>query len=171
MELEMESLAVLWDSQGKSRREVQELFARDHPQILGHVLAGASCALRDPKRDFVAGVSEASEYFGWPDGYFQTLYAESRKESMVAVLRAHPFAPILRQLAPFEGTATELLELLNREAKGDDRLSSHWPDSAQQLGKALRLLAPKLEATGLKVERTRQSGDDRTRLITLRRVW
>lgn len=169
-ELDMESLAVPWDSEGTSRREVQELFARDHPQILGHVLAGASYALRDPKRDFVAGVSQASEYFGWPEGYFQALYAESRKEAIVAALGAYPFVPILHNLAPFEGTATKLRELLNRDAKDGDRLSSNWPHNAQQLGIALRRLAPKLEATGLKVEHTRRPGNPRTRFIRLRRV-
>ena len=55
-------------------------------------------------------------------------------------------------MLPFEGTATELLTLLDDLAEDQVQRLSSWPRSPRSLAGALRRLEPSLRAVGVEID-------------------
>jgi len=169
-ELEEASLTVSWDCGGRSHRDMEMLRQLHHPTLLGHVVQGASFALRSEEQDLATAVAQANRYFRWPDNLVRNLLDEAQFEAIHTALKPYSFVPYLAELTPWSGTATTLLGRLNDKANDEDRIADRWPDSAQTLGTTLRRLEPKLLATGLRVEHGRGPAPKRERTISLRAV-
>lgn len=96
---------------------------------------------------------------GWGQGTFCRAYEGNRKGSNQTALDSSPVIRPLRLLlaeAPWQGTASGLLNELNRRASDEARRSRSWPQDARKLGGELRRLAPNLREAGIAVDFTQR---------------
>lgn len=151
------------------------------PRTLGALLDSVSAALRlketiclDRKprmADLAVWVTAAEQTLGWHSGRFMDAYMGSRADAHVEVVESSPVGPALLQLVnagPFDGTATELLEAINKRI-GDERPRG-WPENARGMGSALRRLAPDLRAMGMVVELPKK-GRGRAKRLEIHLEW
>jgi hypothetical protein len=160
-----------------------ERFRAAKAAILGGLLNAASQALarRDsipplnlPRMaDFAIWVMAGEEALGLQPGDFMRAYTENRKEAVEEALDAspiyHPLTKLLADKGLWEGTASELLEILNQKATDTERKHYGWPKTASKLGKTLRRNAPALRSHGWNVEWARE-GKGRQRTIKIEKV-
>jgi putative DNA primase/helicase len=174
------NLRAIPDDERQPEDELIARFETARPRILGALLDAASRALGNVARvklerssrmaDFVKWITAAEPGLGWAPGEFQTAYASNRHDVTEATFEADAIAVAVWRLVTtegkdgFDGTATELLEELNRHASDTTKNWKYWPRNASQLGNHVRRAAPLLRAKGCTVER-RHSGD-RTITIT-----
>jgi hypothetical protein len=98
---------------------------------------------------------------GGEAGSFLKAYRESIGESLAIVLESYPVAVPLIDFAreyakwtPWEGTAAQLLQILNDEHEDDPiRNAKDWPSSPAELGTQLSTLATDLQKSGVYIER------------------
>jgi hypothetical protein len=166
------------------RREdtFNQAFEAARPQILGALLDAVSGALRElpnvrlqtyPRMaDFAAWAVAGMTALGWPPDIFRTAYAANRERSHDVALEASQLAAEVRALAgkgPWEGTASDLLRVLNEQADESVRRQRSWPASPRAASNTLRRLKPDLRAVGVLVEFRKEPGG-RRRLISIRTV-
>ena len=155
-------------------------FESARPRILGALLDALVCALRRlpevtlpvlPRMaDFALFATAAEPALAWPDGAFMEAYRANRAAAVEAIIEASLLAPAIRNLAEaekrFDGTATELLLLLEEKYKPDEvSFGEQWPADAARLGEALRQISPALREVGIEVTRARTA---EKRRITIR---
>lgn len=123
--------------------------------------------------DFARFATAAEIALGWESGGFMAAYTGNRAEAIEVGLEANPIAQAIRALLTndhfWSGTASELLQNLNRHAETGSLDSRIWPKTSQELGKQLRRLTSTLRAIGIQYTNTR-TGHDRRRIIALRKV-
>ena len=157
-------------------------FDEAHPSILGAFLDAVVAGLR--------GVDMASSPAnrGWRtlrglggrDGagvsvggqFFLQVYAGDREMADDVVLDGDQLATLVRSLGDWEGTATELLGLLNLQVPEETRRQKTWYQRGRQVSDHLRRLAPTLRRVGTEVildpkNRRAHSG---ARLMTIKKV-
>jgi hypothetical protein len=172
------------EEQRRPEKKFWRHFRRIHPRILGALLSAASCALRrlrsiKPDRlprmaDFALWVTAAEPALGWSDGTLMRAYDLSRASANVLTLEASIIVGPLRRVCRTEqwrGTATLLLNALERSANPSELKQRDWPKNPQVLSGQLRRIAPNLRATGLDVyigEKT--AGSRSKRIITITRM-
>ncbi|MGP8244158.1 MAG: hypothetical protein ACLQVN_06530 [Bryobacteraceae bacterium] len=154
--------------------EFWNAFKQARPRLLAAVLDCVTTALRNlpnvqiessPRMaDFAKWATAAEPAFGCDKGAFLAAYTENRGSANALALEASPVAEILGELvtlkvaadgtkpfAPFAGTATDLLRILNgRAAERVQRMKS-WPKDGRALSNVLRRLTPNLRAIGIDV--------------------
>ena len=162
------SLPRISDNERRSEQEFWQEFLEVRPQILGTLLDAVSTALRDlpqvhldtyPRMsDFAKWAAAAESAFGFAPGTVAAAYEANRKDVATTAFEADPLAVEIRRMIDtrypngWEGTATELLEELNKVADEITRRSRLWPQTASALGSKMRRIAPSLCAQGYKVE-------------------
>ena len=160
------------------RRKDEATFWREfnlvRPRILGALLDAVSCGLRrlpdvqlerKPRMaDFALWSVAAEPACPWPDGTFLEAYAANRQGAVEATLDGDPVADVVRTIARWSGTATELLALLNQRAPENLTKRKDWFSRPRQVSDALRRLAPGLRKVGIEVTFRRQAHTGR-RLI------
>lgn len=174
-------LATIPDDQRRPEDELAALFEARRPTILGALLDAVSAALRNlpsvkldraPRMaDFVKWTTAAAPGLGWDNpAEFIDVYAGNRRDVTDATFEADPVAIAVRDFVVkvhsregWNGTATELLALLNERVSEGVRRSKIWPMSAQALGNRIDRIAPLLRGKGFAIER-RHSG---VRTITI----
>ena len=154
-------LPTIPEEERRPEAELWAAFERVRPGALGALLDAVSAALRNeaatrlaraPRMaDFARWVTAAEPALGWEAGAFVAAYARNRREANDLTLDASPVAPAVRAWAatltePWEGTATDLLALLDGRTDDKTRRLKAWPDSGRELSNALRRLAPNLRA-------------------------
>jgi len=149
-------------------------FRRDHGRILGEFLNAVSTALRNlpttqldelPRMaDFAKFATAAAPALGSIDVLEQ--YAQQREESMQTLFESSKLAQVLVSVAPFEGTATELLSAIDNVIDEETRKDKYWPKTANRLSTAVRRLAPVLAAQGVLIDRAKGSKGTRSVKIT-----
>lgn len=167
------NLAVIPDGKRIAEVDFWQDFNDDAPQILGAILDAIACALRNyptitlprsPRMaDFAIWGAAAEEAFGWNKGTFLRAYAINRREVTSLALEADLVGTAIKTLMekrsfePWEGTATELLNMLDTAA--DDRMKKdkYWPRSANSLSAKLKRSATTLRAEGVEVTMSRKS--------------
>ncbi|MCC6444309.1 MAG: bifunctional DNA primase/polymerase [Armatimonadetes bacterium] len=152
------------DGNRRTGDEVEALFHRAHPRILGALLDAVSAALRNRPRlrpqnlprmaDFALWVMAAEESLPWKPGGFRAVYDRSRRDALTVSLESDPVAVALQRLlatrgSAYEATATDLLNDLAEHASEPQRKARAWPQSPRALTNRLRRLAPLLRSTGL----------------------
>ncbi|MCI0458977.1 MAG: hypothetical protein L0Z62_18620 [Gemmataceae bacterium] len=173
------TLPALGEADRLPESEVWGRYKAVQPHVLGALLDLLSGALRQRGKvrpielprmaDFGLLGGAVERTLGWPEGAFATAYTANRDEQIGTALDASIIYPYLRVVVPakshWEGTAADLLALLNREA-GERVKARGWPSTARVLSGMLRRLAPTLRRAGITVEFTR-AGRARQRLVRI----
>jgi hypothetical protein len=148
----------------KTEAELDARWKEIQPLALGGLLDATVIALRRlpetrPERlPRLAGharfVAAAEAGLGWPDGTYIRVYDRSRSEAFEAALDASPITGRLRALggSGFDGTPTELYELLAKGVDESVTRRSAWPANARALSAELRRLAPSLREAGIEID-------------------
>lgn len=163
----------------RAQEDLEFPFEQSRPRILGALLDAVSGALQQlptvkldrlPRMaDFARWATAAEISLGLAPGEFLSAYVDNRRDSSAAAFEADSIAVIIWELLRadlvdgFEGTATELLALVNAGASDGQRKSKYWPQSAAQFGNRLARAEPLLKTKGCQVVR-RHSGE---RTITI----
>ena len=169
-------------------RDVWERFRADQPRILGALLTAVSTALANIPRvklltlprmaDFAIWVTAAESAVGLEVGEFSIAYSKNRQTGNDLAIEDSLVARALRELLDcqaddgwgvsghWSGTATELLEELEKLIGDNTRRQKEWPKSARRLSGHLKRIAPNLRAAGIEVEFERR-GKSGTKVWTL----
>ncbi len=171
------------DSARKTEAAFWANFKAAQPRIFGALLDGVAKALerQDEVRerakderwplprmsDFALWVEAAAPAFGWEECAFLHDYEKNRRGAIKTALEADRLVPYIRAIAKtgFEGSATELLEILTaRDDDGalkagavpDNLMRRKWfPKLSNHLSGRLRLMAPGLRQEGITIELSR----------------
>jgi hypothetical protein len=177
------TLPVIPEEQRRTEGEFWPLFDAAHPRLLGALLDVVSTAMkrvgsihlgRLPRMaDFAQWATAAEPGLGWADGRFMSIYTGNIREADELALDASVLAGAIRDFTEprreWEGTATELLEELNRIAPEPTRRAKGWPLAAHVLTSKLRRLAPNLRAFGIEIELPDRRHSSRRRLVTIKK--
>jgi hypothetical protein len=163
------SLIVYLPRIPKRRRRKEEAFwAELRPQagrLLGALLDAVVVGLKRsgelqleelPRMaDFAHWVAACEPALRWPARTFLSAYEINSDGAVALSLEASLLSAPIEVLAEigFEGTATELLNRLERDLVDEEtKRKKAWPKSPNALGGHLRRLAPNLRAIGISVE-------------------
>jgi hypothetical protein len=157
--------------------EIQARFDADAPGILALLLDGVAMALkclptlklpRLPRMaDFARLACAAAPAFGWTEDDMLAALESNHAEVVTDLIEASPFAGAVLRLAaaafpePLLGTATELLQYVNRVTGGDPGDERRWPRDATRFSNLLREVAPALRRVGVEVTMSRRPGGTR----------
>lgn len=158
-------LHTIAEPQRFTEEELMAKLKRERGHILGALLTALSKTLealptveveRLPRMaDFTKFAIAAESALGLPAGSFLKVYAGNRQEAHAAVLESSPVAMTLQRFMAsrpsWQGTASELLEELDRLIDDKTRRGKDWAGNPRSLGKILKRLAPDLRATGLTI--------------------
>lgn len=165
------NLIPISEKQRKVEKDFWKDFDEVHPSILGVLLDGIQCALRNfssvhlertPRMaDAAKWVTAAESAFGWGDSTFMDAYFKNREEAVKLCVEFDPVTQAICQLAEngeWRNTASELLQIISVSPICTDevRKSREWPKTPQVLSKKLMRLSTVLLHLGieLKTERT-----------------
>lgn len=178
------NLPAIPEERRRSEREFWAAFKAEQPRILGALCEAVSCALRNLAATHLTGLPRMADVaqwmtaaepgLGWPPRAFLGAYNGNRELANEVALESSPVAAALLQLVKpgghFTGTAAELLASLGEA--NDDEVSYRrgWPQTPQAVSNALRRIEPNLRAIGIEVDRSRDPGRARTRLIRIARI-
>lgn len=160
------TLPKLEEDDRRAEREFWTSFDKAYPRLLGALLDVVSTALARidtvelpglPRMaDFAMWIEAAASALGWDKGDFVEVYADHQTSAHELALEASLLAPVVRAFAAektfWEGTASELLELLTARVLEAMRREPRWPKDGARLSGALRRLAPNLRAVGVRIE-------------------
>ena len=174
------TLPVIPEERRRPESDLTRDFERAHPRILGALLDAVSSALTregDIERahlprmaDFAIWVTAAEPALPWTDGKFLQVYAANRQGALEIMLDGDPVGELVRTLAPWEGTATDLLEKLNAATPDEVKRQKGWFTRPRQVTDTLRRLAPQLRHVEIEVDLTRRQPRTGRRWIVLAKV-
>ena len=166
------------------RRPEKDLWAEfegAQPQLLGVLIDAVSRGLRQlpatrldklPRMADFALWATACETALWPAGTFRDAYAGNRDEAVDSVIEADPVGSAIRSMmtarTEWTGTATDLLDALDKEVGEKVRKSKAWPSAARALSGRLRRAATFLRKVGIDISFAKE-GRARTRIIRVSR--
>jgi hypothetical protein len=165
----------------RPEREFWAAYDAAHPRLLGALLDAVSVALRRldeipadnlPRlADFARWAAAAELGLGLDDGEFTEAYAANRDSANALAIEASPVAhEVLRlvdAVGDWEGTATELLDILNERVPERTLRTRVWPKDAKGLSNRLRRAQSSLDQAGVEVVFHR---DGKRRWVTLVRA-
>lgn len=173
------------DTQRRTEDEFRSAFEKAAPRVLGALLDGVSAALRNvgnvklkstPRMaDFAAWATAAEAGFGWTAGRFMDAYAANRAvtvhDTVDADLVSAAVVKFLSERPPvFEGSAADLLTLLNARQTDQVLRSRGWPQAPNALTARLRRVAPALRAIGVTYDDLPRRGPHGARRLRLSRA-
>ena len=170
-----------------ARRQERELWKHVdaiRPAVLGALLTASQTALANHDRvvlpslprmaDFAVWVTAAEPALGWKSGAFVRIYSRNRGEAIELGLEASPIAPNIRVIIDrqqrWDGTATELLELIMSQKSEAEQRAQAMPKTPQAISNHLKRLAPALRAIGIDVIFGQRKARTGQRLITIEKV-
>jgi hypothetical protein len=155
-------------------------FTQAHPRILGALLDAVVVALKmhttiklaalPRMADFAIWGVAAESACPWEEGTFLSEYLGNRQGAVESTLDGDPVADVIRAIAPWTGTATELLAVFTEKVSPVITARKDWFSKPRQVSDALRRLAPNLRRIGIDVMLGRRSGRNRNRLIEIKRI-
>lgn len=166
----------------KTERDLWASFEERTPALLGALCDATALMLRrlpvvtqeSPALERMADYhirALASEPAYHAGEAFVDAYATSRKGAHGLAIEdsviVEPLISLLEGLDEWSGTATRLLESLNKTSSEEIQRRRGWPQKAHSVSGALRRIAPSLRATGWDVDLDGRSGHERTRMIRL----
>jgi hypothetical protein len=171
------ALSPISDQDRKLESELWDQFERKHPLILGALLTVISHGLRtlpDVKLDCRPRMADFAVWIAacegalWEKGAFMAAYTSNIEEAIESVLEADQVATALRSYMEnnpqFVGTASELLQALNKIVPEYQQKAKGWPKRPNTLSGILRRAAPPLRRVGIDIRFERQG---RRRRITI----
>jgi putative DNA primase/helicase len=151
-----------------TERRLWEEFKSQHPKLLGGLVNAVSAALRNEGKiklantprmaDFANWVCAAEESLPWTPGTFIYYFDKNNAETAQGLLQNHALAILVEELAVagWEGTSSELLELVRAHPVSPKNRFCDWLDDPSKLGSELRRLSPALRAVkGIVIEDVR----------------
>jgi hypothetical protein len=90
-----------------------------------------------------------------PPGRFIAAYLKNRQGAIESALDGDRLADCVKALAPWSGTATDLLKQLNDRTPDDVKKDRAWFKTAQSVSNRLKRLAPLLRKVGIDVRTAR----------------
>jgi len=163
----------------RSEKELYAAFNEAIPGILGALLDGLSHGLRElpqtnldskPRMADFALWGVACEGAFWPPGTFIEAYSANRNDVVENVIQDDPVASSIRTFMEnrkeWEGTATELLSLLNEQIGEAASKQKGWPKASNALSGKLTRAATFLRKAGINVVKSK-SGN---RSITISKI-
>ena len=157
-------LSPISDADRRTELELMAAFEEVRPRIFGALLHGLSEGLRRyggvnleglPRMADFCKWAVACEGAYWPPGTFMAAYDHAQASATEDVIEDTPVGPSLRQFleetGSFNGSATELLGLLNKARQKDEKSPRGWPSTGAVMGKQLTRLAPTLRRVGYTV--------------------
>lgn len=172
------TLPAIPESRRRDERTFWRAFEDAQPTMLGALLDAVVMALRrvgsitlpvKPRMaDFATWVSAAEPACPWDEGAFLRAYTANRQGAIEAQLEDDVVADCARKLAPWKGTATDLLAELTKVTDETLTKRKDWPyTTARKVADALRRVAPALRQTGLHVNFLKDTSSKRSRYIDL----
>ena len=162
------------DSARRSGADFRRDLEAALPRILGALYDAVAGVLRvlptttleqAPRLADFARVGVALErVLGWPTGSFLSALEANRAIGHELALENYPVADLLEDVAPFYGTAAELLGRLDTRAGEDVRRRRSWPKAPNSLSNQLSRIAPSLAKRGIVASTTQVSGQTRWRI-------
>jgi hypothetical protein len=172
-------LPTIPEEKRRSEEEFWAAFDKARPVILGALLDAVAHALAHldgvkldklPRMaDFALWACAADPALGSSSKDFIAAYTGNRESANELTLEASPIVPPVRQLVvsgEWTGTATQLLDELNKITNEVTRRQKAWPSNGQAVSNALRRVVANLRATGVEV--IFHPRERRRRLITIR---
>ncbi len=168
------------------RKDEESFWAEFHeaqPRILSGLLDAVAVALKNhphvkleynPRMaDFARWVVAAEPELGWEPGSFLKAYASNRASAVQMGLEASAVAQAIETMTEtvpeWQGTATELLDQLDKVASEKVLRMKEWPKSPSVLANKLRRLGPAMRAIGTEIYFDRE-GHKRKRIIEIRKI-
>lgn len=150
----------------RSEEEIMVAFKDVQPQILGALFDALSGALRElpntkldkmPRMaDFARWVTAAESALGWEPGEFMAAYQGNRDSANDLAIESSPVGqPLLdcvETLGGWEGTATALLDEIEKHVSEQTKRHKGWPKNSRSLAGQLKRLSPNLRLAGWEVE-------------------
>lgn len=174
------TLSPISDNARKSEKEIKEAWKHEKPAILGSLCDAVSAALRNEVKvslqskprmaDFAIWIAAAEEALPWKTGTFFKEYMLNR-EMLVDIgleddLVGSTILEFMKNRTEWTGTATELLNALNRIAFTSVKKHTDWPKLHNALSRKLMRVAGFLRKRGIEIERA----NTRPRTITIRKT-
>jgi hypothetical protein len=175
-------LPPISDNRRATEASIRACFEAIRPRILGAIYDAVADALREmpfislthlPRMaDFATWVTAAERSLGWDKGRFLKAFTRNRELAQDVSLEASSVLPVLCTLLKttplWEGSASELLQALNRTTEPWETHQQGWPKTPRALGNHLRRLSPNLRSSGVIVTYARDSSTHvRKRLIRI----
>lgn len=171
-------LPAIAEGARRTEKDLWRSFEQARPAILGALLTVVAAALKNlpgvrldklPRMaDAAIWVAAAESALGWEKGTFMKVYTENRTAASAIAIEDSPLAEVVLKFMggkeSWEGKASELLKLLDKDADESVRTAKGWPTRPNALSGALRRLAPNLRAARLVFTTDR---DNRTRVLRL----
>lgn len=165
-----------------TEKELAGRFKKAHPLILGALLDILSTALNNiantsldemPRMaDFACWVQAAESSLPWKSGEFLSSYQKNRQEVIHLALDADMVGAAIREMMnqrdSWEGTAKELLDLLEKDMSDSAKRRKQWPKAPNALSRKLTRLGSFLRRSGIDVRRHKPKG--KARSISLSRL-
>ena len=173
------TLSAIREEDRKPEAKLWERFDEARPRILGALLDALAEGVRrhpDVKLDRLPRMADfamwavACESAIFPEGAFMRAYMGNRADAVESVIDANPVASAIRELMQdresWEGTATELLRVLEPIAGEPVTKGKEWPTNGQVLSRRLNRPKSALRPAGIEIT----GGDGRKRrIITISR--
>ncbi len=177
------TLSPIPDEKRIKEEEIWQQLEAIRGKILGALLDAVSAGLRNlptlklarlPRMaDFAYWVAAAEEKLPWKKGEFLSAYESNRQDLIEKALESDMVACAVCALVEKEkkwtGTASELLDALEKYAPVQAQKSRSWPQSSRSLSNQLRRVATFLRARGVEVQFLREAHSGK-RLVRLERI-
>lgn len=177
-------LSKITEDDRKQEARIMVEFEKCRPKLLGLLLDATVVGLKRQSEivvdklprmaDFCIWVIACEPSLPWIQGEFLEEYKNARKDAYITLADSDQVAKAVYDLAilyetpkvPWTGTATELLETLERN-KGIvyNHVPKGWPRTAGVLSNRLNRAAPALRSRGVNIEK--RSPDKNTKLIEI----
>ena len=159
------TLPAIADEQRRPEADIWADFNHAAPGILALLLDALALALRDapglrlprlPRMaDFARVACAAAPTFGWTAERVIRALEDNRAGAVAGVIEADGIASAVQAIAGkqqvWTGTATGLLEEINRQTPLDRQRERDWPKDPTRLSGRLRRVAPALRRAGVEV--------------------
>jgi hypothetical protein len=168
------------DGGRRAEQDFWREFETERPAILGALFDAFSTALRNlpttkldclPRMaDFALWATAAEEAIAQKGAFWQAYHGNQQDANEIALegsLVAGAVEQFMLTQGGFQGTCSELLEVLTNLIGEEKRRERNWPKNAQALSGRLRRLSSNLRRAGIAVQFTRDKLPDRRRTVSI----
>jgi hypothetical protein len=173
-------LAAISEDNRKTEADIMRRFNKEKPLIFGAVCSAVSIALKNlsttklqrlPRMADFAIWSVAAEPAYCQPGEFMKVYSGNRQSAIDESLSSSPVMDSVVQMTEetgfsvWEGTSSELLQILNEKVGDKIQRSKSWPKEPNHLIRKLNKATPQLRSRGITIEHDRKWNRRKLRII------
>lgn len=175
------TLPVIRDRHRRNESHFWAAFEAARPRLLGALLDAIVVGLGRYQEvqlealprmaDFATWGVAVEPACPWRAGSFLAAFDANRKGSIESVLDGDPIVDVVRALAPWTGTASDLLAELNRRTPEGLTKRRDGFSTPRQVSDQLRRLTPGLRRVGIEVNLGREGGTGRRTIAIRQTPW